>query len=46
MQKNAIKYYYEVDKRLKTDIRDVIKQIEEELESEMDNKKTEEKVTQ
>ena len=25
LQKNAIKYYYEVDKRLKTDIRDVIK---------------------
>ena len=31
LQKNAIKYYYEVDKRLKTDIRDVIKQIEEEV---------------
>lgn len=32
LQKNAIKYYYEVDKRLKTDIRDVIKQIEEEVD--------------
>ena len=29
---NAIKYYYEVTKRLKTDIRDVIKQIEEEVD--------------
>lgn len=32
LQKNPIKYYYEVDKRLKTDIRDVIKQIEEEVD--------------
>lgn len=32
LQKNAIKYYYEIDKRLKTDIRDVIKQIEEEVD--------------
>lgn len=32
LQKNAIKYYYEEDKRLKTDIRDVIKQIEEEVD--------------
>ena len=32
LQKNAIKYYYEVDKRLKTDIRDVIKQIEEKVD--------------
>lgn len=32
LQKNAIKYYYEVNKRLKTDIRDVIKQIEEEVD--------------
>ena len=32
LQKNAIKYFYEVNKRLKTDIRDVIKQIEEEVD--------------
>ena len=32
MQKNAIQNYYEVNKRLKTDIRDVIKQIEEEVD--------------
>ena len=31
LQKNAIEYYYEVNKRLKTDIRDVIEQIEEEV---------------
>lgn len=30
--KNAIEYYYEVNKRLKTDIRDVIEQIEEEVD--------------
>lgn len=32
LQKDAIKYYYEVNKRLKTDIRDVIKHIEEEVD--------------
>ena len=32
LQENAIKYYYEVNKRLKKDIRDVIKQIEEEVD--------------
>ena len=32
LQKNAIQNYYEVNKRLKTDIRDVIKQIEEEVD--------------
>lgn len=32
LQKNAIEYYYEVNKRLKTDIRDVIEQIEEEVD--------------
>lgn len=32
LQENAIKYYYEVNKMLKTDIRDVIKQIEEEVD--------------
>lgn len=32
LQMKAIKYYYEVTKRLKTDIRDVIKQIEEEVD--------------
>lgn len=32
LQKNAIQNYYEVNKRLNTDIRDVIKQIEEEVD--------------
>lgn len=32
LQKNAIQNYYKVNKRLKTDIRDVIKQIEEEVD--------------
>lgn len=32
LQNNAILHYYEVNKRLKTDIRDVIKQIEEEVD--------------
>ena len=30
--RNAIQYYYEVNKRLKTDIRDVIKEIEREVD--------------
>lgn len=32
LQRNAIQYYYEVNKRLKTDIRDVIKEIEREVD--------------
>ena len=32
MPRNAIQYYYEVNKRLKTDIRDVIKEIEREVD--------------